>query len=87
MPGVLGGIVSIIVIGCTDDNEEYPDHSPGAQVGYQFASLIVTLFTVLITGALVGLLIKSRFFEPPVELFTDHEFWSVDLNSSTRICR
>jgi ammonium transporter Rh len=82
MPGVLGGIVSIIVIGCTDDNEEYPDHSPGAQVGYQFASLIVTLFTVLITGALVGLLIKSRFFEPPVELFTDHEFWSVDLNSS-----
>lgn len=82
MPGLLGGIVSIIMIGCTDDIEEYSDHSPGIQVGYQFASLIVTLLTAIITGALVGLLIKSRFFEPPTDLFTDHEFWSGEFDSN-----
>ena len=80
MPGILGGVVSAIVIAAADgkgwyvsadDESGYPfsDESFTKQAGNQLLALMITLAFALIGGLLTGLMIKFMTF--PNHPFTD----------------
>jgi ammonium transporter Rh len=78
MPGVVGGIVSIIIIGTSQDVGEQLNHDSQTQALYQLAGLVTTLAIALVSGFIVGAIIRTEFFEPPKEIFNDKEFWVVE---------
>ena len=82
MPGIAGGITSIIVVGTmTDANTGYyvdkifPGRTAHHQALMQLIALCSTLVISMVGGLIVGLVIKAKCFNPPKEIFQDSEFW------------
>ena len=85
MPGILGGIVSAIAIAAADGtgvyvskgHEEYPfgDYTLQQQAGYQILAVFVTLAIAIISGLLVGLVVRKMTF--PVHEFKDEDNYIV----------
>jgi ammonium transporter Rh len=91
MPGVLGGICSIITASMVKDSL-YGDNagdvfskmggengrSAGKQALAQFGGLMITLIISIASGLLTGWVISQRnWFDPPAELFNDAVYFHV----------
>lgn len=86
MPGVAGGIVSIIAVGTmTDANTGYivqqifPGRSSEYQALMQLIGLVCAVGLGLAGGLFTGILVKSELCSPPKELFQDSEFWVMNI--------
>jgi ammonium transporter Rh len=83
MPGVIGGLLSAVFvsslttaqIGVISDDFS---RSPGSQAGLQFAATLFTLCLAVGSGLATGLLVKTGFFAPPTELFSDKPYWTME---------
>jgi ammonium transporter Rh len=83
MPGAIGGLLSILFVNILTFEEievliEDFSRTPGVQSGFQLASLVFTLALAIVSGLATGLLVKSEFFVPQTDLFTDKPFWNID---------
>ena len=81
MPGIGGGIVSIICVGTmTNENTGYyvdkifPGRTAHAQALVQLVALLSTLVISMVSGLVVGLILK-KCFNQPKEIVQDSEFW------------
>lgn len=87
MPGVLGAVVSMIVVGMatpeaygsTWSNTFDVDETPGQQVIKQLWALLSTLVIAVASGVLTGHIVKKTTVSPawPHEAFSDHIMWEV----------
>jgi len=88
MPGILGGIGSIICAALSGPSKEsfseiYLDasvegRSPLEQAAYQAAALGVTLGIAIVTGFVVGQFISSGFFHQEMNAFSDESHWILE---------
>lgn len=90
MPGVAGGIVSIIAVGTMTDNNTgyiiqqiFPGRTSEYQALMQLVGLVCTLGISILGGLFTGILVKCDCCSPPTELFLDSEFWVMNIEDAS----
>lgn len=85
MPGLLGGIISIVAVGAVTVGNYgasmslvlVEGRSAGTQALWQLAAIGVTLGIAIFLGTITGYILKSRLFVQIDNLFDDRDFWEV----------
>jgi ammonium transporter Rh len=77
MPGVLGGLTSILVVAVRGAEHLHDGVDPGAQAGKQILGLVVMVAFAVVGGGITGAIAKVL-CPPLLELFEDTEFWTVE---------
>lgn len=90
MPGIMGGLISAIVAGRSDETEYGQDigeifaarkdgaRSASEQAGFQLAFLFTTIGISVASGLVIGWFASLPYFNPPVVVFEDKEHWMVE---------
>ena len=91
IPGVLGGLLSVIVVsllGFTEyDDEESKfgfEHDFGDQAFRQLEALGLSLAFAIVGGLITGFIIKFRIFIQSEKLFIDDPYWLVAVQPQTK---
>ena len=79
MPGLLGGFISVIVLGSMEDPnfEEVFGRSQQKQALMQLAGIGVSLGIAIIGGVAVSLMSKLKLCKLPKSLYNDDEWWDL----------
>merc|ERR1719359_565264 len=85
MPGILGGIASIIVIGLDQGHVVgVAQEDIAKQCWKQFWGIVVSLFMALVGGYFTGHLVSEPVFDCPEEDFEDQCNWEMPFEESVK---